>query len=163
MTSTAAAQGGMMLTSFNQPLVPNEDWRASGLAYVELPLRIRASFDASYRQHGTLSDRLASPLVNDVGPGIISDETLESRISFTRPITERIEIEVAWLTSNRLTTSDPMGFGAKSLARSFASPPERLTPASSSLGTPKSPFPLALQPSGSASPCVLLLACGKAI
>ena len=111
MTSTAAAQGGMMLTSFNQPLVPNEDWRASGLAYVELPLRIRASFDASYRQHGTLSDRLASPLVNDVGPGIISDETLESRISFTRPITERIEIEVAWLTSNRLTTGDPMGFG----------------------------------------------------
>ena len=111
MASTAAAQDGMTLTSLNQLLVPNENWRASGLAYVDLPLRIRASFDTSYRHHGTLSDRLASPLVNDVGPGIISDETLESRISFTRPVTERIEIEVAWLTSNRLTVGNPMGFG----------------------------------------------------
>lgn len=111
MASTAAAQDVMTLTSLNQLLVPNENWRASGLAYVDLPLRIRASFDTRYRHHGTLSDRLASPLVNDVGPGIISNETLESRISFTRPITERIEIEVAWQTSNRLTTGDPLRFG----------------------------------------------------
>ena len=57
----------MTLTGLNQLVIPNEDWRANGLAYVDLPLRIRASFDTSYRHHGTLSDRLASPLVNDVG------------------------------------------------------------------------------------------------
>jgi len=111
MASTAAAQDGITLTGLNQLFVPNEDWRPSGLAYVDLPLRIRASFGTSYRHHGTLSDRLASPHVNDVGPGIVSDNMLESRISFIRPITERFEIEVAWLTSNRLTSGGPMSFG----------------------------------------------------
>ena len=109
--SGASAEDGMKITSPTRLFAPNEEWRARGLAYVDLPLRIRARFDTSYRHHGTRSDRLASPLVSSVGPAILSDQSLESRISFTRPIFERIELEVAWQTRNRLTSGDPMGFG----------------------------------------------------
>jgi len=99
----------------NEEDAPIIDWRAKGLAYIDLPLSIRARFDASYMHHSYVSDRLASPFVNSVGPGIDSDNSLESRIAFTKPITEGIEIEIAWETRNRLATSDMMGFGRQTV------------------------------------------------
>ena len=94
---------------------PIIDWRAKGLAYIDLPLSIRARFDASYMHHSYVSDRLASPIVNSVGPGIDSDRSLESRIAFTKPISKGIELEIAWETRNRIASSDLMGFGRQTV------------------------------------------------
>lgn len=106
-----SASGQDFVFEVSKETPPIIDWRAKGLAYIDLPLRIRARFDATYMHHSYVSDRLASPFVNSVGPGIDSDRSLESRIAFTRPISERIELEIAWETRNQITTSNPMGFG----------------------------------------------------
>lgn len=106
--SASADPGDEISVSEEPPII---DWRAKGLAYLDLPLEIRARFDASYTHHAFDSDHLASPYVNGVGPSIISERSLKSRISFTRPIADGVEIEIAWETRNRIVASDPMGFG----------------------------------------------------
>lgn len=95
-----------------QPLFrPNQDWRARGLAYIDLPLRIRARFDASYTRHRSESDTLAAPMVAGVGPGLRIERQIESRIALTRPLTDGIELELVWETRNRIESGDPMSFG----------------------------------------------------
>ncbi len=97
---------------FEQPLFrPNEDWRARGLAFVDLPLQIRARFDASYGRFRTQPDHLAAPLVAEAGPGLRFDRHIQSRVALTRPLTEGIELEVVWETRNRIESGDPMAFG----------------------------------------------------
>lgn len=107
---SALADPGNQL-SVKKKKAPIVDWRAQGLTYIELPLEIRANFDVTYMRHSFDSDHFASPYVNRVGPRIVSDESLESRISFTRPIADGVEIEIAWETRNRIAASDQMGFG----------------------------------------------------
>lgn len=87
------------------------DWRARGLAHVDLPLLFRATFDTSYMLQSTWSDRLASPFVSDVGPGIVGDPALETRLSISRPLIDRVELGISWTTRNRLAVQDPMEFG----------------------------------------------------
>lgn len=97
---------------FEQPLFqPNDDWRAQGLAFIDLPLQIRARFDASYGRFRTQPDHLAAPLVAVAGPGLRFDRHIQSRIALTRPLAEGIELEVAWETRNRIESGDPMAFG----------------------------------------------------
>jgi len=97
---------------FEQPLFrPNDDWRAQGLAYVDLPLQIRARFEASLERFRTRPDHLAAPLVAQAGPGLRFDRHIQSRVSLTRPLTEGVELEVVWETRNRVESGDPMAFG----------------------------------------------------
>ena len=93
------------------PVVVVPDWRARGLAHVDLPLLFRATFDTSYMVQSTWSDRLASPFVSDVGPGIVGDPALETRLSISRPLADRIEFGISWTTRNRLAVQEPMEFG----------------------------------------------------
>lgn len=134
------------------PLVlsPGEEreglWRERGLAFIDLPLGIRARFDASYSRHLYSSDVLSQSFVADFGPEIVGDRTLESRISLTRALARGIELEIAWETRNSLAVNDPMGFGRQTVgARIRISPepargrletsPRRLNPsAATSLG-----------------------------
>ena len=70
--------------------------RATGLAYVDLPMDFRARFDATYTNHVYLSDRLARPYTASFGPNLHSDYSLESSIALTRSISDRIEIGIMW-------------------------------------------------------------------
>ena len=98
--------------NFEQPLFrPNEDWRAEGIAFIDLPLQIRARFDASYGRFRTRPDQFAAPLVSDVGPGLRFERHIQSRVALTRPLAEGIELEFVWESRNRVTSRDPMAFG----------------------------------------------------
>lgn len=88
-----------------------DDWRARGLAFFDLPLGIRARFDARYSKYGSPVDHLAAPLATAVGPGLRFERHIESRVAFSRPLTRGIELEIAWQTRNRVEIGDPMGFG----------------------------------------------------
>ena len=92
-----------------------DHWRERGLAFVDLPLGIRARFDASYSRHLYSSDVLAQSFVADFGPEIVGDRTLESRISLTRALAPGVELEIAWETRNSLAVDDPMGFGRQTI------------------------------------------------
>ncbi len=92
-------------------LIEVPDWRERGLAHVDLPLRFRARFDTSYTRHTTGSDRLASPFVGQLGPSLDLNPVLETRVAITRPLADRIELEISWQTRNELTMGDPMAFG----------------------------------------------------
>ena len=96
----------------DEPLFrPNEDWRARGLAYVDLPLQIRARFDARYTRFRTMPDHMAADLISQAGPGLRFERQIQSRITLARPIAEGIELEFVWETRNRIEANDPMGFG----------------------------------------------------
>lgn len=70
--------------------------RATGLAYIDLPMDFRARFDATYTNHLYVSDRLARPYTANFGPNLHSDYSLESSIALTRSISDRIEIGITW-------------------------------------------------------------------
>ncbi len=92
-------------------LPPDPDWRPRGLAHIDLPLQLRARFDAADGRWDSRAARLASPYTSQVGPGIAAERAIESRIALTRPIVGRLELEISWRTRNRLSGRDPMGFG----------------------------------------------------
>ncbi len=94
---------------------PDERWRESGLAHVDLPLGIRARFEASYLRHLYSSDLLAQTYIDEFGPGIQRSHSVESRIALSRPIMQGIEFEIAWEVRNSLALSDPMGFGRQTI------------------------------------------------
>ena len=101
----------------DQPLFrPNDDWRARGLAFIDLPLQIRARFDASFARFRTLPDHLAAPLVAEAGPVRRFDRHIQSRVALTRPMARGIELEVVWETRNRVESGDPMAFGRQVVA-----------------------------------------------
>jgi hypothetical protein len=93
----------------------SEKWRVRGLAFIDLPLRIRARFDSTYTRNNSLSDDLSLPYVTHVGPGIRGERSLESRFALTRPITDKIEFEISWGTRNSLAGNDPMSFGRQTV------------------------------------------------
>lgn len=91
---------------------PNQDWRARGLAYIDLPLQLRARFDAHYSKYGSPVDHLAAPHAAALGPELRFERHIESRVALTRPLWQGIELEVAWQTRNRVEAGgDLMGFG----------------------------------------------------
>ena len=70
--------------------------RATGQGYIALPMGFRAHFDAVYTNDLYVSDELARPYTADVGPNLLMDPSLESRIALTRPISDKIEIGIVW-------------------------------------------------------------------
>ena len=93
----------------------SEKWRARGLAFVDLPMGVRARFDSTYTRNPFQSDDLSLPYVTHTGPGIRGERSLESRFALTRPITDKIEFEISWGTRNSLASNDPMGFGRQTV------------------------------------------------
>ena len=69
---------------------------ASRFGYIDLPLRIRARFDATYTDELYVSDELAGPYLSSVGPGIRNDHSLESRVALVRLVSDRIEVGIVW-------------------------------------------------------------------
>jgi len=70
--------------------------RARRFAYIDLPMRIRARFDATYTDEFYVSDELAKPYISGVGPGIRNDHSLRSRVALVRLVSDRIEVGIAW-------------------------------------------------------------------
>jgi len=88
-----------------------EDWRPVGLAHIDLPLRVRARFDARDGQWASRAAQLAAPHAIATGPGLANRRAIESRIALSRPLLGRLEFEISWRTQNRLSSESPMGFG----------------------------------------------------
>ena len=95
----------------------DDGWRARGMAHVDLPLGLRARFDASYSDYVYSSDLLSQSFLAlaQVGPKIVGDRTIESRIAVSRALAPGIELEIAWESRNNLAVSDPMGFGRQTI------------------------------------------------
>ena len=77
--------------------------RVGGLAHVDLPMLIRASFESTFMHGLYRSDALAKPYVASFGRNLRNDHSLENRISLTRPISDELEIGIVWGARSRLT------------------------------------------------------------
>jgi hypothetical protein len=87
-----------------------ETGRTTGLAYIDLPMLVRASFDSKFTDRLYASDELAKSYVASFGPNLRNDHSLESRISLTRSISDTIEVGIVWGGRSRLTTIDVFDF-----------------------------------------------------
>lgn len=72
------------------------DRRAEGLAFFDLPLRVRARFEVTLMNDLYASDALARPYATTAGPGFENDESLESQFALTRALSDTVEIGVVW-------------------------------------------------------------------
>ena len=102
--SFAAAGAAIVAILFCSPLLafssdendlrdPKDD---EGGTYLELPMDLRAHFEATYSDEFYISDELARPYVGAVGPRIRNDHSLESTVALMRSISDRIEIGIVW-------------------------------------------------------------------
>ena len=86
-------------------------WHTQELGVVELPMGLRAHFNAQYTWHFYPSDQLASTFVGHAGPSLDKERSLVSRIAISHALTDNIDLEIAWGARNRLASSqDPMQF-----------------------------------------------------
>lgn len=100
-----------------RPIALDADrWRARGMAFVDLPLGVRARFNATYTRNLYVSEDLAARYAIDMGPAISGQRFLESRFALSRAISDRVELEIAWGTRNLLEGSDPMRFDRQTVA-----------------------------------------------
>jgi hypothetical protein len=109
LLATASVAGDELRAAALLPRA-DEDRRPTGIAYVDLPLRWRARFDAAYTNNFYPSDGLARPYAAAVGPSLDRNHSLESRIAIARPLTDRIELELAWGARSRLGSADLLDF-----------------------------------------------------
>lgn len=84
--------------------------RAKGIAYVDLPMRLRASFDTTYTGRTRLGDKLARPYTAEVGPRVRESDSLESRVALTRVFFNGIEIGIMCAAPNSPATSGFLDF-----------------------------------------------------
>ena len=70
--------------------------RAEGIAYLDLPLRLRARVDFSFMDDLYVSDALARPFASAAGPSFDDAELLESQFVLTRSLSDKIEIGIVW-------------------------------------------------------------------
>ena len=84
--------------------------RAEGLGYFELPMRIRARFNISFKRHVYASDALARPYVTKAGPGLKADESLQSQFALTRELSDRVEIGIVWGARSPVSRIDLFDF-----------------------------------------------------
>lgn len=117
--TTASAENGRAPGEGSPALaleaLEDRGWRQKGLAYIDLPLGIRARVEARYTRHLYSSDILSQRHLADAGPEILGDRTLESRIALTRAIGDGVELEIAWESRNNLEVNDPMAFGRQTI------------------------------------------------
>ena len=92
-----------------------ESRRAKKNAYIDLPMRVRVRFEASYTDALYVSDELASPYVSDVGPSVWNDHSLESRVALIRSISDRIEVGIIWGARRPLMNLNLLDFERQSI------------------------------------------------
>lgn len=71
------------------------EWRSTGIAHIELPLGLRARFEAIATRNLYHSEDLAESFTKG-GPQLRYSRSLESRISLSRALTQNMELEIAW-------------------------------------------------------------------
>ncbi len=107
-TSAAVAFDRDDERTFNRP--SRSSYRETGLAYVDLPLRLRARFEIAYTDDVYQSDALARPYVTVSGPSLRDDESLESQFALTRSLTDKVEIGIVWRAWSSITHVDLFDF-----------------------------------------------------
>jgi hypothetical protein len=86
-----------------------------GLTILDLPLQFRAQFDATYTRSLYASDILATPHVNEFGPSLRDDHSLQSHFELTRFLSDRIEIGIVWGGRSRISETDFLDFGRQTV------------------------------------------------
>ena len=94
--------------TFDRP--SRSSYRETGLAYIDLPLRLRARFDIAYVDDVYQSDALARPYVTVSGPSLRDDESLESQFALTRSLTDKVEVGIVWHARSPLAHIDLFDF-----------------------------------------------------
>ena len=81
-------------------------WRARGVAFVDLPLGLRARYDAR-ALHRLAADDLAAAFAGmPTGAASQGARVLESRFALSRVLAPRIELELSWAARSPLTMVD---------------------------------------------------------
>jgi hypothetical protein len=83
---------------------------AEGLAFVDLPMGMRARFDVTYSDDVYRSDVLVRPFTPTTGPRIRDDESLESQFTLTHSLSEKVEIGIVWATHSPVAPVDLFDF-----------------------------------------------------
>lgn len=82
-------------------------WRVRGMAFVDLPLGLRARYEAQALQLLGARHELATPFVDPTaGANRQSARLLESRFALTRAVASHVELELAWSTRSPLSMVD---------------------------------------------------------
>lgn len=89
---------------------PSDRSRPRGIAFIDLPGRLRARFDATYTTNLYSSDDLAEPFLSTSGPELRDAHSLESRVSLSRPVGRFVELEIAWGGRSRIERVDLLDF-----------------------------------------------------
>jgi hypothetical protein len=100
--SVSASDDAPVLEVDSRPRLDRLDRRPQGLAFVDLPMRMRARFDASYMNDLYASEVLARPFVGTVGPNIQGSESLASQFALTRSLSKTVEVGIVWGARSRI-------------------------------------------------------------
>lgn len=81
-------------------------WRARGVAFIDLPLGLRARYDAR-ALHRLSADDLAAAFTGiPIGIAPHGTRLLESRFALSRVLAPRVELELSWAARSPLTMVD---------------------------------------------------------
>ena len=87
---------------------PDDRWRARGLAFFDLPLGLRARYEArALHRFGLRQDGSALFIEFMDAEGRRFTRLLESRFALTRVVAPHVELEFAWSTRSPLSMVDP--------------------------------------------------------
>jgi len=89
------------------PRAFDERWRARGMASVDLPLGLRARYEAQALHRLGARHELETPFVDlTAGASRQSTRLLESRFALTRAVASHVELELAWSARSPLSMVD---------------------------------------------------------
>lgn len=85
----------------------DDRWRARGMAFLDLPLGLRARYEAQALHRLTLGQDLGTPFVElPDGATRRSTRLLESRFALSRVLAPHLELELAWAARSPLSMVD---------------------------------------------------------
>lgn len=85
----------------------DDRWRARGMAFVDLPLGLRARYEAQALHRLGARGELEAPFVElTEGASRRSARLLESRFALTRAVAAHVELELAWSARSPLSMVD---------------------------------------------------------
>ncbi len=86
---------------------PDVRWRARGMVFLDLPLGLRARYEArAFHRLGPRPDRADAFVDPADGASRLAARLLESRVALTRAVAEHVELELAWSTRSPLSMVD---------------------------------------------------------
>ncbi len=85
----------------------DDRWRTRGLAFVDLPLGLRARYEAqALHRLGPRQEHAAAFLESTDGASRLGTRLLESRFALTRALASHVELELAWSARSPLSMVD---------------------------------------------------------